>query len=40
MQEVKVEGETEDHGSRNKMSGSWNRISWKVKVNIMEGGTK
>jgi hypothetical protein len=25
---------------RNKMSGGWNRISWKVKVNIMEGGTK
>jgi hypothetical protein len=35
-----VEGEDEYHGRRNKMSGSLNRISWKVKLKIMEGGTK
>jgi hypothetical protein len=31
-----VEGEDEYHGRRNKMIGSWNRISWKVKLKIME----
>jgi hypothetical protein len=35
-----VEGEAEDHGRRNKMSGRWNRISWKVTLKIMEEGTK
>ncbi len=35
-----MEGGVENHGGRNKMSGGWNRISWKVTLKIMEEGTK